>query len=44
MFDSMKEYFIHFFKSRLFVLSAAMMLLFGILIQRVFVLQIVEGE
>lgn len=44
MFDSIKEFLINFFKSRLFVLSAVMILLFGILIQRVFVLQIVNGE
>lgn len=44
MFDSIKDFFIHFFKSRLFVLSVAMMILFGILLQRVFVLQIVNGE
>lgn len=44
MFDSIKEFLINFFRSRLFVLSAVMILLFGILIQRVFVLQIVNGE
>lgn len=44
MFDSIKEFLIHFFKSRLFVLSAVMILLFGILLQRVFMLQIVNGE
>lgn len=44
MFDSIKEFLINFFKSRLFVLSAVMILLFGILIQRIFVLQIVNGE
>lgn len=44
MFDSIKEYVIAFFKSRLFVLTAVIMILFGILLQRVFVLQIVNGE
>ena len=44
MLDSIKVYLIHFFKSRLFVLSAVMIALFGILIQQVFLLQIVNGE
>lgn len=44
MFDSVKEYLINFFKSRLFVLTVVMLILFAILIQRVFVLQIVNGE
>lgn len=44
MFDSIKEVLANFFKSRLFVLTAAMFVLFGVLIQRVFVLQIVNGE
>lgn len=44
MFDSIKEFLINFFKSRLFVLALAMILLFGMLLQRIFVLQIVNGE
>ena len=44
LFETVKEYIINFFKSRLFVLSAAMILLSAILIQQVFVLQIVNGE
>lgn len=44
MFDSIKEFLINFFKSRLFVLTIAMVVLFGILVQRIFVLQIVNGE
>lgn len=44
MFDSIKDFFINFFKSRLFVLTVVMIALFGLLIQRVFVLQIVNGE
>ncbi len=44
MFDTIKEYIISFFKSRLFVLSVVMIFLFGILIKQVFVLQIVNGE
>ena len=44
MFDSIKEFVVSFFKSRLFVLLAVMLVLFGILLQRIFVLQIVDGE
>ncbi len=44
MFDTIKDFFVSFFKSRLFVLTVAVIILFGILIQRVFVLQIVNGE
>ena len=44
MLDTIKESIISFFKSRLFVLGAAIFLLFGILFQQVFVLQIVNGE
>lgn len=44
MFDTVKEFLVNFFKSRLFILTIAMMALFGILIQRIFVLQIVNGE
>lgn len=44
LFETVKEYIINFFKSRLFVLSAAMIVLSAILIQQLFVLQIVNGE
>lgn len=44
MFDTVKEFLSNFFKSRLFVLSVVMLCLFGVLIQRVFMLQIVNGE
>lgn len=44
MFEMIKDFLINFFKSRLFVLSAVIIVLFGILIQRVFFLQIVSGE
>ena len=44
MFESVKEFLINFFKSRLFVLSAVMFVLFGILLQQVFLLQVVSGE
>lgn len=44
MFESIKEFLINFFKSRLFVLAAVLILLFAILVQRVFFLQIVNGE
>lgn len=44
MFDSIKDFLVNFFKSRLFVLTVVMVILFGILIQRVFVLQIIDGE
>lgn len=44
MFDSIKTFMVQFFKSRLFVLAVVMCFLFGILIQQVFVLQIVRGE
>ncbi len=44
MFDMIKESVVNFFKSRLFVLTAVMFVLFGVLIQRVFALQIVNGE
>lgn len=44
MFDNVKEFFVHFFKSRLFVLTLVMFALFGVLFQRLFVLQIVNGE
>jgi len=44
LFDTIKDFFVSFFKSRLFVLTAVMLLLYGVLIQQVFVLQIVNGE
>ena len=44
MFDSVKEFLINFFKSRLFVLTVVMFVLFGTLLQRLFMLQIVQGE
>lgn len=44
MAESIKEFLVQFFKSRLFVLTAVMMILFGILLQQVFRLQIVNGE
>jgi len=44
LFESVKEFLINFFKSRLFVLSAVMFVLFGILLQQVFLLQVVSGE
>ncbi|MCM1258119.1 MAG: penicillin-binding transpeptidase domain-containing protein [Roseburia sp.] len=44
LFETAKEYIINFFKSRLFVLSAVMIALSAILIQQVFMLQIVNGE
>lgn len=44
MSDNIKEILLNFFKSRLFVLGAVMVILCGILIQHVFVLQIINGE
>lgn len=44
MFENIKEVFRLFFKSRLAVASVVMTLLFGILLWRVFYLQIVSGE
>ena len=44
MLDTIKDFLVNFFKSRLFILSAVMIALFGILIQQVFLLQIVNGE
>lgn len=40
----MKDAFCNLLKSRLFILAAAFMVLFGILLQRVFFLQIVKGS
>ncbi|MEY8390651.1 peptidoglycan glycosyltransferase [Lachnospiraceae bacterium] len=44
MFELIKEYGKKILTSRLFALSMVMLLLFGILIQRIFVLQIINGE
>lgn len=44
MFRSLKEFGKKLLKSRLFVLSVVIVILFGILIQRIFVLQIINGE
>lgn len=44
MFESLKEFGKKLLKSRLFVLGVVMVFLFGILIQRIFVLQIINGE
>lgn len=44
MFETLKEFGKKLLKSRLFVLSVVMVLLFGILIQRIFVLQIINGK
>ena len=44
MFDNIKEYVAGIVKSRLFVLVLAFILLFAILLQRVFYLQIVKGD
>lgn len=44
MFRSLKEFGKKLLKSRLFVLSVVMLILFGVLIQRIFVLQIINGE
>lgn len=44
MFRYLKEFCQKILKSRLFVLGVVMIILFGILIQRIFVLQIINGE
>ena len=44
MFETLKEFGKKLLKSRLFVLSVVMVMLFGVLIQRIFVLQIINGE
>ncbi len=43
MFESLKEFFANLFKSRLVVLGLVMILLSGVLVQRVFYLQIIKG-
>ncbi len=43
-FLALKEYIVEYISHRLFVLSAVFMVLFSILIGRLFVLQILEGE
>ncbi|MEG1947489.1 MAG: penicillin-binding transpeptidase domain-containing protein [Lachnospiraceae bacterium] len=44
MFDTIKEFGKKLIKSRLFVLGVVMTILFMILIQRIFVLQIIKGQ
>ena len=44
LFESLKEFGKKLLKSRLFVLGVVMVILFGVLIQRIFVLQIINGE
>lgn len=44
MLSNLKEYILSVMKSRLFVLIVVFVLLFGILVQRMFTLQIIEGE
>lgn len=44
MFETVKDFCKKLLKSRLFVLSVVIILLFGVLIQRIFVLQIINGE
>lgn len=44
LFEAIKEFGKKLLKSRLFVLSVVMVVLFGVLIQRIFVLQIINGE
>lgn len=44
MISNLKEYILAIIKSRLFVLGVVFILLFGVLVQRLFTLQIVKGE
>ena len=44
MFENIKEVFRMFFKSRLAVAAVLMTVLFGVLLWRVFYLQIIKGE
>ena len=44
LFESIKNFGKKLITSRLFVLSVLMVILFGILLQRIFVLQIINGE
>ena len=44
MFENLKEFVKNFFKSRLFVLAVVMILLSVILLERLFSLQIINGE
>lgn len=44
MFESIKNFSKKLISSRLFILSIAMLILFGILMQRIFVLQIINGK
>lgn len=43
-YDSIKDFLKSFFSSRLFVLAAVILLMGGILLQRLFSLQIIDGE
>lgn len=44
MFNNFREYIINFIMSRMFILTLVIFILFGILTQRLFTLQIVNGE
>ena len=44
MIYDIKDFLKRFFKSRLFVLSTAMVLMFGVILMRVFSLQVVNGQ
>ena len=44
MFDNIKEFFRTIFRSRLLVAATVMVLLFSVLIFRMFQLQIIKGE
>lgn len=44
MFDSIKEYILEIIKSRLFILVVLFLILYGVLVHRLFELQIVEGQ
>ena len=44
MFDDIKESFVNFITSRIFVLMVVFLTFFGLLLGRVFLLQIINGE
>lgn len=44
MFNGLREHIINFITSRMFVLALIIFILFGVLVERLFVLQIVDGE
>ena len=44
MFEIIKDYGKKILTSRLFALSVVMVLIFGIMLQRIFVLQIIKGK